>query len=200
LSDFGASGNYFERQVRRWTQQYRASQTDELVEVERLIAWLPKTVPEQTRTAIIHGDYRIDNLIFARGMNNVASVLDWELATIGDPLADFAYFAMHWILPHDGKAGLGGCDLDKDGIPSLGEIAERYCEQTGRDTLPRLHWYFAYNMFRLVGIAQGIKKRVDQGNASSQEAINAIQKIEPLARLAWAEACMANTGITKERA
>ncbi len=188
LGQFGAPGNYFERQVRRWTKQYRASQTDDIPEVEKLIAWLPESLPDQTRTSVIHGDYRIDNLIFAHDEPHVLAVLDWELATIGDPLADFSYFAMHWILPRDGKAGLAGSDFDALGLPSLDRITARYCAQTGRDGLPDLHWYFAYNLFRLVGIGQGIKQRFIEGNASSSKAAEAIEKIVPLARTAWAEA------------
>lgn len=188
LGQFGAPGNYFSRQVQRWTKQFRASQTEDIPEVERLISWLPSSIPEQSHRAIIHGDYRIDNVIFARDGAEVRAVLDWELATIGDPLADFAYLAMHWILPPDGKAGLAGVDLPALGLPSLEQIAERYCERTRRDTLPDLHWYFAYNLFRLVGIGQGIKKRLLEGNASSPEAAAAVERIVPLAQLAWEEA------------
>lgn len=188
LEQFGAPGNYFSRQVQRWTKQYRASQTEGIPEVERLIAWLPGSIPDQSRSAIIHGDYRIDNVIFARDGAEVRAVLDWELATIGDPLADFTYLAVHWILPCDGKAWLAGADLPALGLPSLEHMAERYCEKTGRDTLPDLHWYFAYNLFRLVGIGQGIKKRLLEGNASSAEAAAAVERIVPLAQLAWEEA------------
>tara|TARA_B110001454_G_scaffold216927_1_gene241101 strand:- start:1215 stop:2237 length:1023 start_codon:yes stop_codon:yes gene_type:complete len=191
LGEFGAPGNYFERQVRRWTKQYRASQTDDIPEVEGLIEWLAQTIPAQTHVSIIHGDFRIDNLIFAVDQPRILAVLDWELATIGDPLADFAYFAMHWVLPRDGKAGLSGSDFDALGLPTLDHMVDRYCAQTGRDGLPDLHWYFAYNLFRLVGIGQGIKKRFTEGNASSPEAAQAIEKIVPLARTAWAEAIKA---------
>jgi aminoglycoside phosphotransferase (APT) family kinase protein len=188
LGQFGAPGNYFGRQVGRWTRQYRASQTDVIPEVERLIEWLPQTIPEQTRVAIIHGDYRIDNLIFARDKPSVQAVLDWELATIGDPRADVAYLAMHWILPRDGKAALAGANFGELGLPTLDRIVARYCAQTDRDGLPDLHWYFAYNLFRLVAIGQGIKKRIADGTASSPEAAQAIQRLIPLAQAAWAEA------------
>lgn len=188
LAQFGAPGNYFRRQVDRWTRQYRASQTDSILEIENLIAWLPDSIPEQTRSAIIHGDYRIDNVIFARAGAEVRAVLDWELATIGDPLADFAYLAMHWILPRDGRAGLAGCNFQELGLPTLEHITDRYCARTGRDGLPELHWYFAYNLFRLVGIGQGIKKRLLEGNASSPGAAEAIESLVPLAQTAWAEA------------
>ncbi len=188
LADFGPPGNYIARQVDRWTKQYRAAQTDDIPEVERLIAWLPGTVPEQRRTSVIHGDYRIDNLIFAEQGPEVRAVLDWELATTGDPLADFAYLAMHWAMPRDGRSGLSGCNLGELGLPELGTIVERYCAATGRDGLPDLNWYFAYNLFRLVGIVQGIKKRVADGNASSAQAEASASKLLPLAQAAWTQA------------
>lgn len=188
LGDFGRPGNYVERQVLRWTKQYRASQTDEIPEIERLIEWLPRTVPPQTRTSIIHGDYRIDNLLFAPDMPRVRAVLDWELATIGDPLADFAYLAMNWVIPHDGRFGLVGVNLDEAGLPTLEEAVARYCAATGRDGLPDLHWYFAYNLFRLAGIIQGVKKRLANGNASSEEAAATVAKLDQFAQVAWAEA------------
>lgn len=188
LGDFGPPGNYFERQVGRWTRQYRAAQTDDIVEVERLIDWLPRTVPGQTRTSIIHGDYRIDNLIFASGAPQVRAVLDWELATLGDPLADFAYLAMNWALPADGRAALGGIDMEAHGLMSLDQAIDRYCARTGRDDVPDLHWYFAFNLFRLAGIVQGIKKRLADGNASSAEAAAMADRVIPLAQAAWVEA------------
>jgi aminoglycoside phosphotransferase (APT) family kinase protein len=191
LGDFGAPGNYVERQVQRWTRQYRAAQTDEVPEVERLIEWLPRTLPEQTRTSIIHGDYRIDNLIYAPDAPKVAAVLDWELTTIGDPLADFAYLAMNWAMPRDGRSGLAGIDLAAEGLPTLDEVVARYCAASGRDGLPDLHWYFAYNLFRLVGIVQGIKKRMVDGNASSAQAAKMAEKVAPLAEAAWAQARLA---------
>jgi len=188
LGDFGPPGNYFERQVQRWTRQYRASQTDDIPEVERLIDWLPRTLPAQTRTAIIHGDYRIDNLIYAPDAPRVRAVLDWELTTIGDPLADFTYLAMNWAMPRDGRSGLAGVDLQAEGLPPLDAMVERYCAASQRDGLPDLHWYFAYNLFRLVGIVQGIKKRMADGNASSAQAAATVAKLVPLAKAAWAEA------------
>jgi aminoglycoside phosphotransferase (APT) family kinase protein len=191
LGDFGRPGNYFERQVGRWTKQYRAAQTGDIPEIEKLIDWLSKTVPEQTRTSIIHGDYRIDNIIFAAGQPKVLAVIDWELATLGDPLADFAYFAMNWVTPADGRSGLAGVDLGASGLMTLDQATERYCARTGRDGLPDLHWYFAYNMFRLVSILQGIKKRALEGNASSAQADVMIAKIGPLADAAWEQARMA---------
>lgn len=191
LGDFGASGDYLERQVRRWTRQYRAAQTEEIAEVEHLIDWLPLTIPKQEGSAIVHGDYRIDNVIFAPDAPRPLAVIDWELATIGDPLADFAYFAMAWIMPHDGGSGLGGVDLAALGIPSLDEIVERYCQRTGRRHAPDLHWYFAFNLFRLVGILQGIRRRIIDGNASNASAADRVAQIGTLAELGWRQALRA---------
>lgn len=187
LSDYGPPGNYFERQVRRWTKQYRAAQTDELPTVEKLIGFLSATVPEQTRTSIIHGDYRIDNMIYAPDRPEVAAVLDWELSTIGDPLADFAYLAMQWEMPREGgAAGLRGVKLEGTGIPTLDEAVALYCELTGRDGVPNLDWYFSYNLFRLLGIVQGIKKRWLDGTASSANAEAMGARVPMLAEAAWA--------------
>jgi aminoglycoside phosphotransferase (APT) family kinase protein len=186
LADYGAPGNYFERQVRRWIKQYRAAQTDELPLVEKLIDWLPATVPAQERTAILHGDYRIDNVIFAPTEPKVIAVLDWELSTLGDPLADFAYLAMNWVLPAgDRKAQLLGLDLAGLDIPSLDEVTEQYCGLTGRDRVPALDWYFAFNLFRLLGIIQGVKKRAIDGNASAADAAEMGARVPSLAEQAW---------------
>jgi aminoglycoside phosphotransferase (APT) family kinase protein len=186
LGDYGRPGNYFERQVSRWTAQYRAAQTDDVPEVEKLIAWLPATTPAQTRTSIIHGDYRIDNIIFAADAPKVSAVLDWELSTLGDPLADFAYLAMNWAMPAgDRGSGLLGVDFAATGIPSLEEATALYCDLTGREGVPELDWYFAYSLFRLLGIVQGIKKRFLDGNASSAQAERAGSRVAPLAAQAW---------------
>lgn len=183
LGDFGKPGNYFGRQVARWTKQYRDSQTDDLPEMERLIEWLPRTLPEQSRTSIVHGDYRIDNVLFDDG--RLTAVLDWELATLGDPVADFSYLAMQWMMPADGGAGLAGLDLPGLGIPSLDEIVERYSARSGVPVAAQLDWYFAYNLFRLAGIVQGIKKRVIDGSASSANAAEMAKKVPTLAQAAW---------------
>jgi len=184
LGDFGKPGNYFERQVARWTRQYRDSQTDYLPEMERLIAFLPETLPEQSRTSVVHGDYRIDNVMFD-GDGTLTAVLDWELATLGDPVADFSYLAMQWMMPADGSAGLHGLDLGTLGIPSLDEIVTRYSERSGVPVSGRLDWYFAYNLFRLAGIVQGIKKRVLDGTASHAQAEEMAQRVPMLAKAAW---------------
>ncbi|MGD9812625.1 MAG: phosphotransferase family protein [Sphingobium sp.] len=191
LGDFGRPGNYFERQVGRWTKQYRAAQTADIPEIEKLIGWLPRSLPKQARTSIIHGDFRIDNMIFAPDQPRILAVIDWELATPGDPLADFAYFAMNWVTPADGRSGLAGIDLEASGLMSLEQATARYCARTGRNGVPDLNWYFAYNMFRLASILQGIKKRVIDGNASSAQAEAMIVKIGPLANAAWDHARMA---------
>ena len=184
LGDFGKPGNYFERQVARWTRQYRDSQTDYIIEVERLISFLPETIPEQARTSIVHGDYRIDNVVFD-GDGTLTAVLDWELATLGDPLADFSYLAMQWMMPADGAAGLSGLDLEALGIPTLKEIIARYSERSGVPVADRLDWYFAYNLFRLTGIVQGIKKRVIDGTASHAQAAEMAERVPMLAQSAW---------------
>lgn len=185
LGDYGKPGNYFERQVARWTRQYRASQTDDLPQVERLIEWLPRTVPAQDRTSIVHGDYRIDNLIFAEGEPRVAAVLDWELSTLGDPLADFTYLLMNWGTEPDGRSGIKGLASGDSGIPTMDEVVARYCAATGREDVPQLDWYFAYNLFRLTGIVQGIKQRLRDGNAASAQAAAMAAKVPMLATMAW---------------
>jgi aminoglycoside phosphotransferase (APT) family kinase protein len=185
LSSFGRPGNFFERQVARWIKQYRASQTDRIEAAERLIVWLPATLPPQTGVAIVHGDYRIDNLIMSRSGEKILAVLDWELATLGDPLSDFSYFLMSWVTPVDGRAGLLGLDLERLGIPTLEQVVARYCEQTSRGAIQDLDWYFAFNLFRLLGIAQGIKKRLQEGNASSARAGELAGRIPQIAAQAW---------------
>ncbi|MHA6720494.1 phosphotransferase family protein [Sphingomonas sp. RS6] len=185
LGYYGRPGNYFARQVERWTRQYRASQTDEIPEIERLIAFLPATVPPQSRTGIVHGDYRIDNMIFAADAPRVLAVLDWELSTLGDPLADFSYYLMSWVMPPEARAGVMGLAGAETGIPTIEAVVARYCAATGRDGLPDLDWYFAYNFFRLAGIVQGIKKRMIDGNASSSEAAATVTRLPGLASAAW---------------
>ncbi len=185
LGDYGKPGNYFERQVARWSKQYRASQTDDLPEVERLIEWLPRTVPAQTRTAIVHGDFRIDNMIFHPSEPRVRAVLDWELSTLGDPLADFSYYLMSWVTQPEGRSGVKGLTGAETGIPTLEAVVARYCAATGREGVPDLDWYFAYNLFRLAGIVQGIKKRLIDGNASSAQAAKTVERLPGLVAAAW---------------
>lgn len=185
LGDYGRPGNYFERQVARWTKQYRATETERMEAVERLIEWLPRTLPEQTRTAIVHGDYRVDNMIFATEAPRVVAVLDWELSTLGDPLADFSYFLMNWVTEPEGRSGVMGLTGPETGIPTLDEVVDRYCAATGQGGVPQLDWYFAYNLFRLTGIVQGIKKRIIDGNASSAQAQETAARVYGLADAAW---------------
>jgi aminoglycoside phosphotransferase (APT) family kinase protein len=185
LSDFGKPGNYFGRQVDRWTKQYRLAETEVMPEMERLIEWLPKTLPEQTRTSVVHGDYRIDNIIFDAKDPHVVAVLDWELSTLGDPLADFTYVAMAWVTQNEGRSGVMDLDRAALGIPELDAMVERYCAATNRDGVPDMNWYFAYNFFRLAGIIQGIKKRVIDGTASSSHAQAMAERVYPLAQSAW---------------
>lgn len=185
LGDYGRPGNYFERQVRRWTAQYRASQTELIEEAEQLIAWLPHTLPPQDRLSIVHGDYRIDNVLFAADEPRVLAVLDWELSTTGDPLADLSYLLMNWETPYDGSAGIANLDLEALGIPTLAQMADRYAAATNRAAVPNLNWYFAFNLFRLMAIVQGIRKRAVEGNASSTQAEIVGKRVRPLAVQAW---------------
>ena len=185
LGDYGKPGNYFERQVGRWTKQYRGSQTDDLPSMEKLIAYLPTSLPEQKRTTIVHGDYRIDNMIFDNAEPRVLAVLDWELSTLGDPMADLAYAMMNWVTPADGRSGLSGLDLNALGVPQMQTMIERYAARTGLDDVPDMNWYFAFNLFRLAGIVQGIKKRVIDGNASNDKAAEMAKKVPFLADSAW---------------
>ena len=185
LSDYGKPGNYFARQVERWTKQYRAAEIDPIPAMDRLIDWLPRTTPEQERVSVVHGDYRLDNMIFADGEARVAAVLDWELSTLGDPLADFSYLMMSWVMPADGRSGLAGLDLEALGIPTIEEGVELYCRLTGREGVPALDWYFAYNLFRLAGILQGIAKRVQIGTAASPHAREMAARTPRLAEAAW---------------
>jgi len=179
LGDFGKPGNYFARQVDRWTKQYRASETQHIPEIEKLIEWLPRTLPVQERVSIVHGDYRLDNMIFHATEPQVKAVLDWELSTLGDPNADFTYLLMQWIMP-----GLEGADLEALNIPSMAEAAQTYCNVTGTK-LPDLNWYFAYNLFRLAGITQGIAGRIRDGTAANAKAIESAKRTVPLAKASW---------------
>jgi len=185
LGDYGKPGNYFERQIQRWIKQYRASETEHIGEMERLIEFLPGSIPEQERVSVVHGDYRIDNMIFRADRHEIAAVLDWELSTLGDPLADFTYFLMNWNMPVNGRAGLAGLDLPALGIPSMEETAALYCRLTDRPALENLDWYFAYNLFRMAGIIQGIAGRVRDGTAASAQAVEMAKMNRPLAEAGW---------------
>ena len=186
LGDYGKPGNYFARQIDRWTKQYRASETTKIDEMDQLIDWLPKSCPVDDKTSIVHGDYRLDNMILHPTEPRVIAVLDWELSTLGNPLADFSYFLMNWVMPSDQRGGLSGIDdLTAYGVPTIPEAVERYCKATGRDGLPELDWYFSYNLFRLAGICQGIVGRVRDGTAASAHAQLMEARVPILAKGAW---------------
>ena len=188
LESYGKPGNYLERQVARWTQQYRASETERIEAVENLIAWLPKNIPADDETRIVHGDFRIDNVIFHPTEPRILAVLDWELSTLGHPLSDFAYHCMTWRMQPGRARGLAGQPLRELGIPTEEEYIAAYLERTGRSGISKENWefYMVFNMFRLVGILQGIVKRALLGNAASAEAAETGKRARPLAEQAWA--------------
>jgi len=185
LEKFGKKGNYYERQIFRWTQQYKASETDNIQEINQLIDWLPISIPKQEKISIVHGDFRIDNIIFDHDKPKVKAVLDWELSTLGDPLADFTYQLMQWKMPVYIRGGFKDIDIKKLGIPSLEEHIEHYCKLTDRTSIPDLNFYFAYNIFRLASIIQGVYARALQGNASSSSGKKLGEFVKPLAKLGW---------------
>ena len=193
LADYGKAGNYFERQIGRWSKQYLASVTQPIAEMDRLIEWLPTHMPASARddglTAIVHGDYRLDNVIFHPSQPRILAVLDWELSTLGHPLADFSYHCMAWHIPPGSFRGIGGVDLASLGIPSEQDYIRRYCARTGLATpeqlAPDWNFYLAYNMFRIAAILQGIAKRVEAGTASSAQARASGAGARPMAELAW---------------
>ena len=184
LGDYGKPTDYCARQISRWSKQYKLSETEHQPKMERLIEWLPETIPPQHESSVVHGDYRLDNMIFHKTENRVLAVLDWELSTLGDPIADFSYLMLNWHNPADGRAGLLGLDLEELGIPSQDEAVERYVARTGYP-VPPMDWYFAYNLFRLAGIMQGIKKRVIDGTASSAHAKSMSERVTPLIERAY---------------
>ena len=184
LADFGRPGDYFERQVTRWTRQYRAAETAVVPDMDRLIAWLPTRLPPKGRTTVVHGDYRLDNMVLHSTRPEVLGVLDWELSTIGDPLADLAWFLMAWVLPPGERAGFRGQDPAALGIPSLDEMVAQYCALTGRTAAPDLDWLLAFTMFRLAAICQGIVGRVRSGVARSPHALHAEARVPVLAAMA----------------
>jgi len=188
LRDFGKPDRYIERQVARWTQQYRGSQTESIEAMERLIAWLPEHIPAGEQTAIVHGDFRLDNAIFHPTEPRILAVLDWELSTLGHPLVDFAYLCMRHHLSAAEFRGLAGLDVAALGIPSEAECVADYCRRRGRPPVSPRDWtyYLAFNMFRLSAILQGVLARALQGNASSATALEAGRRARPLAEQAWA--------------
>jgi aminoglycoside phosphotransferase (APT) family kinase protein len=194
LATYGKPGNYFERQIGRWSKQYQASVTEDIVEMDRLIDWLPAHLPQGARDgaqapAVVHGDYRLDNVVFHPSEPRILAVLDWELSTLGHPLADFSYHCMAWHIPPGVFRGIGGLDHAALGIPGEDDYIRRYCERTGRGDAAALatDWpfYLAYNLFRLASIMQGIAKRVVDGTASSAQARSNGAAARTLAEMAW---------------
>jgi aminoglycoside phosphotransferase (APT) family kinase protein len=187
LADFGKPGSYVERQVARWTKQYQASETERVEAMDNLIAWLPKNIPPESGTSVVHGDYRLDNAIFHPTEPRILAVLDWELSTLGDPLVDFAYHCMSWHIPPGQFRGIAGLDLAALGIPSEAQYVNSYLRRTGRAAIDPSHWdfYLAYNLFRIAAILQGILKRVVDGTAASAHARDAGSRAKPMAELGW---------------
>jgi len=188
LADYGKAGNYFARQIDRWSRQYRASETGGIEAMDQLIAWLPQHVPqeENPQVSLVHGDYRLDNVIFHPSEPRILAVIDWELSTLGHPLADFAYHLMSWhIAPGGAMRGLGGLDLDALGIPQESDYIKAYERRVGRPVSGDWNFYLAYNLFRIAAILQGIAKRVEEGTASSPQAAEYGRQARPLAELGW---------------
>jgi aminoglycoside phosphotransferase (APT) family kinase protein len=189
LGTFGKGENYVARQVDRWSKQYRMSETEKIDDMERLMEWLPAHLPPPAPVRLVHGDYRIDNMILAHDESKVIAVLDWELSTLGDPLADFTYHMMQWAMPKSesaaGSGSLVGLDLKALGIPSAEEYMEAYRVRTGLDPAPHFNTYSAYNFFRIAAILQGIIGRVRDGTATSEHAPARAQMIRPMAQAGW---------------
>ncbi|MBI3526573.1 MAG: phosphotransferase [Betaproteobacteria bacterium] len=185
LGDYGKPGNYIERQINRWIKQYRASETERIEAMENLIEWLPKNIPRGDETTIVHGDYRMDNVMFHPTEPKILAVLDWELSTLGHPLADFSYHCMTWHLTPGQFRGMMGVDFKALGIPTEQEYVAAYCRRTGRDHIANWDFYMAYNMFRLAGILQGIMGRVNDGTAASAHALEQGKRARPMAEAGW---------------
>jgi aminoglycoside phosphotransferase (APT) family kinase protein len=186
LGDFGRPGNYMARQIARWSRQYRASESETIAAMDSLIEWLPQHLPSEGTPAIVHGDYRMDNLVFHKTEPRVIGVLDWELSTIGDPLADFAYHAMTWRVTPELFRGLAGIDFAAAGIPDEPAYVAAYCRRTGRKRVDAWEFYMVYSLFRIAAILQGIARRALDGTAASHEASEVGRLARPLAEQAWA--------------
>lgn len=185
LSDFGRTGNFMSRQIARWTRQYLAAEIDPIPEMRALIEWLPAHQPVEDETRIVHGDYRLDNLLIHPTQPRVVAVLDWELSTLGNPVADFAYHAMAWRVPPDLFRGLAGVDFAALGIPDETSYLAAYCARTGRTHVDSWEFYIIYSMFRIAAILQGIAKRAVDGTAADADAVEVGRKAVPFARIAW---------------
>ncbi|WP_454887059.1 phosphotransferase [Sphingomonas oryzagri] len=189
LGDYGRPGNYFERQIARWSKQYLDdTEAGRDANMDRLVEWLPANIPTGDETSIVHGDFRCDNMIFHPTEPRVLAVLDWELSTLGHPGADFAYHAMMYRMPPHIVAGLGGADLVALNIPSETDYLAAYCRRTGREAMPGYDFYIAFNFFRLAAIFHGIKGRVIRGTASSEQATERVAVLPELMDLAWRQA------------
>jgi aminoglycoside phosphotransferase (APT) family kinase protein len=185
LSDYGKPGNYFERQISRWTKQYKASETEKIDAMDRLMQWLPSNIPPGEETSLVHGDFRLDNTIFDPVQPKILAVLDWELSTIGHPLADFSYHCMGYHISPGQFRGIAGLDHKTLGIPTEREYIDMYCQRTNRQGIDHWDFYIAYNLFRLAGILQGIAKRVVDGTAASEQGAAAGKNASALATLGW---------------
>ena len=185
LETFGKPGSYFSRQIARWSRQLQASSLPLGSELRSLMDWLPQHIPDDDETTLVHGDYRLDNLIFHPTEPRVLAVLDWELSTLGHPMADFAYHCMAWRIPAALWRGVGGLDLQSLGIPSEAEHLRAYVRRTGRDAGAHWEFYMAYNLFRMAAILHGIGERAAQGNAAAADAMETASKAAPLAAIGW---------------
>ncbi|MBI3731078.1 MAG: phosphotransferase family protein [Burkholderiales bacterium] len=189
LADYGKPGNYFARQIDRWTKQYRASETEKIEAMDSLIEWLPHNIPQGDDTSIVHGDYRLDNMMFHPTEPRIMAILDWELSTLGHPLADFSYHCMSWHVTPGQFRGIAGLDHKELGIPNEQEYIAKYCERTGKTIRQEdFNFYLAYNLFRMAGILQGIMKRYVDGTASSAQAKKSGEAARPMAELGWSYA------------
>jgi len=185
LSDFGRPGNYFARQISRWSKQYRQSETEKQPAMDNLIDWLPQNIPEGDETSVVHGDYRMDNMVFHPTEPRVLAVLDWELSTLGHPLADFSYHCLSWHIPGGVFRGISELDLKALGIPEESAYVAAYCKRTGRERIGNWDFYLAYNLFRLSAILQGIRKRALDGTAANSKAEDAGKRARPLGEMGW---------------
>jgi acyl-CoA dehydrogenase len=185
LETFGKPGNYFGRQIARWSRQYKEANTEDIPELHALIDWLPANIPAGEQTSIVHGDYRLDNLVLHPTEPRAIGLLDWELATLGHPLADFAYHCMSWHIPASLWRGIGGLDLAALGIPDEAKYLRQYSEATGLDGAEHWDFYLAYNLFRMAAILQGIARRAADGTAASSDALETGSKARPLAEIGW---------------
>lgn len=187
LSDYGKTGNYLQRQIARWSRQYRSTDTDRIEAMDRLIEWLPLNIPPGDETTVVHGDFRLDNVIFHPTEPRILAVLDWELSTLGDPMADFAYLATSWHMPTSIFPSIAGLDHRALGIPLEREFVEAYCRRRGRPAIDPAVWnyYVAFSLFRIAAIAHGVGRRAHDGNASNAGAAEVGRKAGPIAQVAW---------------